>query len=57
MFLVYGSDGKLVYQELVECHGLNGLLSLVKDESLMEHLSLKSEQRKTHMILETNKGQ
>ena len=31
MFLVYDPDGKLVYQELLECHGLNGLVSLARD--------------------------
>jgi hypothetical protein len=40
MFLAYDPDGKLVYQELLECHGLNGLLSLVRDGTGLEYFSL-----------------
>jgi hypothetical protein len=50
IFLVYDSAGKLVYQELLECHGLKGLISLIRDMAGREYLSFESEPRKTYSV-------
>jgi hypothetical protein len=43
MFLVYDPEGKLIYQEFIECHGLKGFLSLAKNETGKEYLYLNLE--------------
>ena len=41
MFLVYDPEGKLIYQEFIECHGLKGFLSLGRDKEGRECLYLR----------------
>jgi hypothetical protein len=50
IFLVYNPEGKLVYQEFIECHGLKGLLSLAKDAAGKEYLFLNLEPLKIYSI-------
>ena len=50
MFLVYDPEGKLVYQEFIECHGLKGFISLGKDEAGKEYLYLNLETPKVYSM-------
>ena len=50
MFLVYDPEGKLIYQELLECHGLKGLISLIRDMAGREYLFFESGPRKIYAV-------
>jgi hypothetical protein len=50
MFLVYDSEGKLIYQEFIECHGLKGFLSLVRDNAGKEYFYLNLETPKVYLM-------
>jgi hypothetical protein len=50
MFLVYDPEGKLVYQEFIECHGLKGFLSLAKNKTGKEYFLLNLETPKIYSM-------
>jgi hypothetical protein len=50
MFLVYDPEGKLVFQEFIECHGLKGFLSLVRDEAGKDYFLLNLEPPKMYTV-------
>ena len=51
MFLVYDSEGKLVYQEFIECHGLKEFLSLARDDAGKEYFLLNLEPPRVYLMV------